>query len=106
MMRPLMFNEYDYGNNIVAKNCVRLPPMVTFQASGMDGMMTDDHYIHYGSFARAGLGTVIVEATAVTPNGRIRPFDLGLWNDEQIDGHKRLTTYLRKLKCVSIIQIG
>jgi len=48
-----------------------------------DGVVTDWHVVHYASRAVGGFGTVIVEATAVTPEGRLSPNDLGLWADVQ-----------------------
>jgi 2,4-dienoyl-CoA reductase-like NADH-dependent reductase (Old Yellow Enzyme family) len=49
--------------------------------SAREGMPNPWHLIHLGSFAIHGAGTIIVEATAVTPEGRITPCDLGIWSD-------------------------
>lgn len=64
--------------------------MCQYSAVGRDGMPTDWHLQHIGGFARGGAGLVIVEATSVTPEGRISPEDLGLWNDEQEIAFARL----------------
>lgn len=51
------------------------------QYQAVDGVATDWHHVHYSSFARGGAGLVMVEATAVVPEGRISPACLGLWDD-------------------------
>eukprot|EP01070_Trichotokara_eunicae_P010161 Trichotokara_eunicae@DN6263_c0_g1_i4.p2 len=60
----------------------------------------------YGTLARCGLGTVIVEATAAARNGRIWECDLGLWDDSQIEGHARLVALMKRHNCIPIVQIG
>ena len=52
------------------------------QYSANDGLATDWHMIHYGHLALSGAGLLILEATAISPEGRISPADLGLWSDE------------------------
>ena len=71
---------------MTVRNRIWLPPMDTYSALAQDGLPTPFHYQHYVSRAMGGFGMVIVEATAVTPEGRISQCDLGLWADEQIDG--------------------
>ena len=70
---------------MTVRNRIWLPPMDTYSALAQDGLPTPFHYQHYVSRAMGGFGMVIVEATAVTPEGRISPCDLGLWADEQMD---------------------
>ena len=53
------------------------------QYSAVEGMMQDWHAVHYGAFITGGAGLVMVEATAVRPEGRITPGDLGIWSDQQ-----------------------
>lgn len=62
-------------------NRIAIPPMCQYSAT-TDGMATDWHLIHYGTLALSGAGLLIVEATAVEPEGRISGNDLGLWSDE------------------------
>ena len=62
------------------------------QYSSIDGFTNDWHLVHLGSRAAGGTGLIISEATAVSPEGRITPADLGLWNDEHIKG---LSTIVR-----------
>ena len=66
------------------------------QYSARHGLANDWHLVHLGRFAQGGFGLVIVEATAVTPEGRISYGDLGLWNDEQIAPLRRIADFLRQ----------
>lgn len=66
-----------------------MAPTVKFTA-GEDGMVTDYLVEHYGLRARHGCGLICVEATAVSPEGRLAPSQIGLWNDEQTEGHRRI----------------
>ena len=63
------------------KNRVFVSPMC--QYSSIDGMPNDWHFVHLGSRAVGGAALVMVEATAVSPEGRISPVDSGIWNDRQ-----------------------
>ncbi|KIL93980.1 hypothetical protein FAVG1_02542 [Fusarium avenaceum] len=69
-----------------------VPPMGTFSA--IEGHLTDFHLVHYGSYAMKGAALVIVEATAVAPNGRVSTGDSGLWNDSQIPPLKRVVDFI------------
>ncbi len=71
---------------ITVRNRIWVPPMCQYSATGRDGKVTDWHIEHYGALARGGFGALIVEATAVVPEGRISPCCLGLWSDEQVAG--------------------
>lgn len=63
---------------LTVRNRIWLPPMDTYSAFECDGKPTQFHYQHYVSRALGGFGMVIVEATAVCPEGRISPHDVGL----------------------------
>jgi len=65
------------------------------QYSSRDGMADDWHLVHLGSRAVGGAGLIFTEATAVSPEGRISPADLGIWKDEQIDGLRRIVKFVR-----------
>lgn len=75
--------------NMTLKNRIAMPPMCMYCA-GEDGKVTPWHIIHYATRAIGGAGLIIVEATGVCPEGRISSSDLGLWNDEQIEGMRQL----------------
>jgi len=66
---------------IEIKNRAWVSPMC--QYSAIDGLIQDWHAVHYGAFITGGAGLVMVEASAVKPEGRITPFDVGIWNDQQ-----------------------
>lgn len=68
--------------DVTLKNRIAIPPMCQYMAD--DGLVNDWHKVHYASLARGGSGLVIVEATAVAPEGRITPRCLGLWNDDKL----------------------
>jgi len=86
------------------RNRIAVPPMC--QYSAVDGVTNDWHRAHYASIARGGAGLVIVEATAVTPEGRITPGCTGLWNDEQVAGMAAIAAGIKAAGAVAGIQIG
>ena len=66
------------------------------QYSSRDGFATDWHLVHLGSRAVGGAALVMTEASAVTPEGRISPQDLGIWSDEHVEGLRRITNFLHE----------
>lgn len=63
-------------------------------SAGPDGVPSDWHLVHLGSFAVGGAGLVLTEATAVLPEGRLSPADTGLWDDEQTQAWSRVVRFL------------
>jgi 2,4-dienoyl-CoA reductase-like NADH-dependent reductase (Old Yellow Enzyme family) len=90
--------------SVTLRNRIAVPPMC--QYSAVDGVTNDWHRAHYASIARGGAGLVIVEATAVTPEGRITPGCTGLWNDEQVAGMAAIADAIKAAGAVAGIQIG
>lgn len=90
--------------DVTLRNRIAIPPMC--QYSAVDGLSNEWHYVHYSSQARGGAGLVIVEATAVSPEGRITPACLGLWNDEQAEKLARIAREIKAAGAVPGIQIG
>ncbi|MBB5685912.1 2,4-dienoyl-CoA reductase-like NADH-dependent reductase (Old Yellow Enzyme family) [Sphingobium boeckii] len=90
--------------SITLRNRIAVPPMC--QYSAVDGAITDWHLPHYLGMARGGAGLVIVEATAVSPEGRITPGCTGLWNDMQAEGMARVAAAIKSAGAVPGIQIG
>lgn len=86
------------------RNRIAVPPMC--QYSARDGLVNDWHLAHYAGLGRGGAGLVIVEATAVAPEGRITPACLGLWNDQQAEGLARVASAIKTAGAVPGIQIG
>jgi 2,4-dienoyl-CoA reductase-like NADH-dependent reductase (Old Yellow Enzyme family) len=76
------------------------------QYSSIDGMPTDWHLVHLGSRAVGGAGLVVVEATAVSPEGRISPGDSGIWSDEHANAFKRITSFIKEQGSVAGIQLA
>src|SRR5919106_4727240 len=77
---------------VTLKNRIVVSPMC--QYSSDDGFASDWHVVHLGSRAVGGAALVFTEATAVTPQGRISPQDLGLWNDAQIPPLARIVDFV------------
>ena len=86
------------------RNRAWISPMC--QYSSVDGHPTDWHLVHLGAFARGGAGLVIQEATAVTPEGRISPWDAGIWTDAQAADYRRITDFIRSQGAVPGIQLA
>ncbi len=90
--------------SVTLRNRIGMSPMC--QYSAQNGLANDWHYVHYGTRAVGGAGLIIVEATAVTPEGRITPYDLGLWNDEQIEELRKITGFIHSQGAVAGIQLA
>jgi len=90
--------------SVELRNRIALSPMCQYAAR--DGRPGDWHLVHLGSRALGGVGLVIVEATAVVPEGRITPADLGLWSDDQIAPFRRITGFLAEHGAVPGIQLA
>ena len=90
--------------SVTLRNRIAVPPMCQYSAN--EGIPNDWHLAHYAELARGGAGLVVVEATAVSPDGRITPACLGLWNDEQAAVHAEIVAEIRKAGAVPGIQIG
>ncbi|GAA4108886.1 NADH:flavin oxidoreductase/NADH oxidase [Enteractinococcus coprophilus] len=91
---------------MTARNRLWVPPMCQYSVEAQDGVATDWHMVHLGGLARGGAGAVIVEATAVTPEGRISPQDLGLWNDEQRDALAPIVGFMQSQGTKAGIQLA
>lgn len=90
---------------VTVRNRIGVPPMCQFSCTE-DGMPTDWHLQHLLSRAAGGAGLVIVEATSVSPIGRISPQDLGIWDDHHIAGHSRIAKGIAAFGAVPVIQLA
>jgi 2,4-dienoyl-CoA reductase-like NADH-dependent reductase (Old Yellow Enzyme family) len=90
--------------SIELKNRIVVSPMCEY--SSVDGCSNDWHLVHLGSRAVGGAGLIITEATAVSPEGRITPDDLGIWKDEHIEGLKRIITFIESQGSIAGIQLA
>jgi 2,4-dienoyl-CoA reductase-like NADH-dependent reductase (Old Yellow Enzyme family) len=89
---------------VTLRNRIAMSPMC--QYSSVDGFANDWHLVHLGSRAAGGAGLVMVEATAVTPEGRITARDMGLWSDEQIEPLARIACFVESQGAVPAIQLA
>lgn len=89
---------------ITMRNRIAVSPMCQYSCD--DGVATDWHLVHLGSRAIGGAGLVMVEATAVLPEGRISAGDMGLWSDKHIAPLARIAQFVQQHGAVPGIQIG
>src|SRR4051794_18201083 len=98
LFSPLKLRDLELPNRIAVS------PMC--QYSSVDGFANDWHLVHLGSRAVGGAGLVIVEATSVTPEGRITPADLGLWKDEHIPKLREIVSFIHEQGVRAGIQLA
>ena len=98
LLTPLTIRGATLRNRIV------MSPMC--QYSARDGLADDWHLVHLGSRAVGGVGLVVVEATAVTRDGRITPGDLGIWGEEHVEPLARIARFVRGQGATAGIQLA
>jgi 2,4-dienoyl-CoA reductase-like NADH-dependent reductase (Old Yellow Enzyme family) len=98
LFTPYTLKDVTLRNRIVAS------PMCQYQAQ--DGRLNEWHQTHYETLAKGGAGLVVVEATAVSPNGRITPGDAGLWSDSQIPEFATVALAIKEAGATAGIQLG
>src|SRR6266850_369182 len=98
-----LFQEFRL-KDVVLRNRIAVSPMC--QYSSDNGFPNDWHLVHLGSRAVGGAGLVMVEATAVTPEGRISPADSGIWSDNHIDGFLAIASFIKSQGSVAGIQLA
>jgi len=86
------------------RNRIVLSPMCQYKAK--DGMISEWHLQHYSRFAFSGLGGAFIEATGVSPEGRIGHGCTGIWSDNHIEGLSKITKTFKDYNCVSGIQLA
>jgi 2,4-dienoyl-CoA reductase-like NADH-dependent reductase (Old Yellow Enzyme family) len=90
--------------SIKLRNRIGVSPMC--QYSSVDGFANDWHLVHLGARASGGAGMVMTEATAVSPEGRISPDDLGIWKDEHIEMLARIARFIKGQGAVAAMQLA
>jgi 2,4-dienoyl-CoA reductase-like NADH-dependent reductase (Old Yellow Enzyme family) len=90
--------------DITLKNRIVMSPMC--QYSSVDGYANDWHMVHLGSRAVGGAGLILTEATAVSPEGRISPSDLGIWSDDHVQNLSRIVSFIHSHGSVAGIQLA
>ncbi|MDJ1112986.1 NADH:flavin oxidoreductase/NADH oxidase [Microbacterium dauci] len=91
-------------DGLTVRNRLWVSPMC--QYSAQDGVPNDWHHVHLAQFASGGAGVVIAEASGVVPEGRITPFDTGLWNDEQRDAWAPIVAAIHARGAAAGIQLA
>ncbi|WP_144624751.1 NADPH dehydrogenase NamA [Bacillus velezensis] len=81
--------------DVTIKNRIVMAPMCMYSSHEKDGKLQPFHMAHYISRAIGQVGLIIVEATAVNPQGRISDQDLGIWSDDHIEGFAKLTEQVK-----------
>lgn len=92
--------------DLTVRNRIWVAPLCQYSVEKRDGVPTDWHLVHLGSFARGGAGLVMAEATAVTPDGRISPEDTGIYTDEQRDAWSRIVAFIHSQGAVAGVQLA
>jgi 2,4-dienoyl-CoA reductase-like NADH-dependent reductase (Old Yellow Enzyme family) len=98
LLSPIAIKDITFRNRIV------ISPMCQYSAE--EGFANNWHLVHYGSRAAGGAGLIIQEATAVSPEARITPADLGLYSDEQIEKLQSITSFINQHGAVAGIQLA
>ncbi|MEE2996388.1 MAG: NADH:flavin oxidoreductase/NADH oxidase [Pseudomonadota bacterium] len=100
---PHLFRPIEF-RSVIARNRVMMSPMCQYSAT--DGMPEEWHHVHLCSRAIGGAGIVFTEATHVSPEGRITPNCLGIWNDDQRDAFTKTASFIAEQGAVPAMQIG
>lgn len=94
MAKAKLFEEYTI-KNVTFKNRIVMAPMCMYSSHNQDGQVEDWHRVHYPTRAVGQVGLIILEATAVLPEGRISAQDLGIWSDEHTAGLSELVQSMK-----------
>jgi 2,4-dienoyl-CoA reductase-like NADH-dependent reductase (Old Yellow Enzyme family) len=100
LFEPLTIRGVTFPNRIF------LAPMCQYSADLQDGMPTDWHLVHLGSHAIGGYGLILTEAASVSPEGRISPEDVGLWNIDQQHAWARINAFLHAQGAATGVQLA
>jgi 2,4-dienoyl-CoA reductase-like NADH-dependent reductase (Old Yellow Enzyme family) len=98
LFEPLIIRDVEFRNRIIVS------PMCEY--SSTDGFANDWHLVHLGTRAVGGAALVFTEATAVSPEGRISPDDLGIWKDEHIEYLTRIVSFIHAQGAVAGMQLA
>src|SRR6187397_3418523 len=100
---PHLFDSFTI-RDLEFANRVFVSPMCEY--SSRDGYANDWHFVHLGSRAVGGAGLVLTEATAVLPEGRISPQDLGIWSEDHIEALARIVRFVHEQGSVAGMQLA
>jgi len=100
---PHLFSPFTM-KDVTLRNRTVMSPMTMYRST--DGQMDDFHVMYLGARAAGGFGMVFPEQIAIAPEGRTTPHCAGLWEDAQIEGHRRVTSMIDDMGSVAAIQLG
>src|SRR5512133_2905676 len=98
-----LFSPFEL-RSVTFRNRIFVSPMC--QYSSQEGLPTAWHLVHLGSRAVGGAGLVMVEATAISPEGRISPDDSGIWSDAHAPAFTPITSFIREQGAIAGIQLA
>ncbi|KKI93056.1 NADPH dehydrogenase [Bacillus sp. SA1-12] len=104
-MSSMLFKPFEI-KNVTLKNRIVMSPMCMYSSTNQQGFVEDFHMTHYVSRAIGQVGLIIVEATAVTPQGRISAQDLGIWSDDHLPQLKKLVSGMKQYGAATGIQLA
>ncbi|MYL53674.1 NADPH dehydrogenase NamA [Pontibacillus yanchengensis] len=104
-MEAALFSPITFGK-VTLKNRIVMSPMCMYSSETEDGQVAPFHFAHYESRAAGQAGLVMTEATAVLPEGRISPQDLGIWSDDHIDGLQKINEGIHRHGARAGIQLA
>ncbi|MBU7593402.1 NADPH dehydrogenase NamA [Metabacillus halosaccharovorans] len=104
-MKTKLFQPYQI-KNVTLKNRIVMSPMCMYSSTGEKGFIEDFHFTHYISRAVGQVGLIMVEATAVTPQGRISVQDLGIWSDDHVPALQELVSKIKEYGSATAIQLA
>ena len=102
-MNIKLFSKFNL-RGISSANRIVLSPLCMYSA--IDGVPNDWHFSHLSTYARAGVGIIFTEATAVQEIGRITPYCCGIWNDQQAEAYEKIATFIKKSGSIPAIQLA
>jgi len=94
---PDLFSPFEV-RQVHFANRAWVSPMSQFSARFHESLPTDWHLVHYGAFAQGGFGLVMSEAVAVCPAGRLTPYDVGIWSEQQADHWQPINDFIHSLR--------
>jgi len=100
---PDLFSPFTL-KGVTLRNRIAMSPMTMY--GSVDGKMDDYHVMYLGARAAGGFGLVFPEQIAITPDGRTTTSCAGIWDDDQIEGHARVTAMIKRFGAVPGIQLG
>ena len=98
LFSKLKIRGVEFPNRLV------LSPLCMYSAK--DGIANDWHFSHLSTFARARIGCIFAEATAIREEGKITPYCLGLWNEDQKNAFKPIVNFIKKMGSIAAFQLA